>query len=76
MKGLNLPDSFHLKPGGELRYNSYNDTFFKNPAVAANFTAFVVNASYFQFVANITSIEFVPITKGNLIIEVGIFCKS
>ena len=64
-----FPDSFHRMPGGALRYKSYNNSNVFN-TVASGYTAFVLNQSYFQNVANITTIEFVPMSKGSLIIEV------
>jgi hypothetical protein len=64
-------DVFHLTPGGQLRYKSYNTSTIFTSYSAAPYTAFVLNASYFANVANISRIEFVPMSAGSLVIEVN-----
>ena len=72
IQNLNWPciiDRWTNIPGGPLVYGSYNDS--------AQFTSddeqtkgFVLMSSYFENKANITAIEFVPMTAGQLVIEV------
>ena len=64
-----IVDRWTSIPGGPLIYGSYNDS--------AEFTSedeqakgFVLMSSYFENKANITAIEFVPMTAGQLVIEV------
>ena len=72
IQNINWPciiDRWTNIPGGPLVYGSYNDS--------AQFTSedeqakgFVLMSSYFENKANITAIEFVPMTAGQLVIEV------
>ena len=53
-------------PGGNLKFASYNNT-----VMLADVTkGYVLPLSYFGNVFNISAIEFLPVSNGNLVIEV------
>ena len=56
-------------PGGPLIYGSYNDSA-QFTSAEEHTNGFVLMSTHFKNKANITAIEFVPMTTGKLVIEV------
>ena len=63
---MELLDTFMKFPGGGLKYASYNTT----ALVSDPTKGYVLLNTYFSNVANISSIEFTPVVKGAIAIEV------
>ena len=58
-------------PGGPLIYGSYNNTDGLFTSKGEHTNGFVLMSSHFKSKANITAIEFVPMSTGKLVIEVS-----
>ena len=67
---LNAPEQWLHIPGGPLKTQSWNTTLMDQPSYPYTRDNYIIQSTYFQYMANISAIEFVPATTGTLYIDV------
>ena len=67
---LNAPEQWLHIPGGPLKTTSWNTTLLDQPSYPYTRDNYIIQSTYFQYMANISAIEFVPATTGTLYIDV------
>ena len=70
---MEVPQQWMHIPGGPLKVNSWNKTapgLLDAPASPYTEDNYIISSTYFQYQANLTAIEYVPVTKGKLLIDI------
>ena len=62
---MDAPEQWLFVPGGPLRTQSYNQTF-----VDTSDKDYVIQATYFQYLANVSMIEYVPAKAGKMFVDI------
>ena len=72
---LKAPEQWLHIPGNALKSRSWNTSLLDEPTYPNVRDNYIIQSTYFQYMSNISAIEYVPATTGKLFIDVSIQSK-